>query len=77
MRRSTWPFCHNETSSFSTGAHRVSPSDMGLLTAHRPAVLCGQALDGSMLAEIYNWFTEGFDTRDLKDAKALLDELNC
>jgi predicted ATPase len=27
-----------------------------------------------MLAEIYNWFTEGFDTADLKDAKALLDE---
>jgi predicted ATPase len=25
-----------------------------------------------MLAEIYNWFTEGFDTADLKDAKALL-----
>jgi class 3 adenylate cyclase/tetratricopeptide (TPR) repeat protein len=30
----------------------------------------------SMLAEIYNWFTEGFDTADLKDAKALLDELS-
>jgi predicted ATPase len=29
-----------------------------------------------ILAEIYNWFTEGFDTADLKDAKALLDELN-
>jgi hypothetical protein len=29
-----------------------------------------------MLAEIYNWFTEGFDTADLKDAKALRDELN-
>jgi predicted ATPase len=28
-----------------------------------------------MLADIYNWFTEGFDTHDLKDAKALLDEL--
>ena len=28
-----------------------------------------------MLAEIYNWFTEGFDTADLKDAKSLLDEL--
>jgi len=28
-----------------------------------------------ILAEIYGWFTEGFDTRDLKDAKALLDEL--
>ncbi len=30
----------------------------------------------AMLTEIYNWFTEGFDTADLKDAKALLDELN-
>jgi hypothetical protein len=29
-----------------------------------------------MLADIYNWFTEGFDTADLKDAKALLDELS-
>ena len=28
-----------------------------------------------MLADIYGWFTEGFDTADLKDAKALLDEL--
>jgi predicted ATPase len=28
-----------------------------------------------MLAPIYSWFTEGFDTPDLKDAKALLDEL--
>lgn len=30
----------------------------------------------TMLAEIYDWFTEGFDTADLKDAKALRDELN-
>ena len=29
-----------------------------------------------MLSEIYNWLTEGFDTADLKDAKALLDELS-
>jgi predicted ATPase len=29
-----------------------------------------------LLAPIYGWFTEGFDTRDLKEAKALLDELN-
>ncbi len=28
-----------------------------------------------MLADIYDWFTEGFDTRDLKEAKALIDEL--
>lgn len=27
-----------------------------------------------MLAEIYNWFTEGFDTPDLREAKALLDQ---
>src|SRR5713101_421567 len=30
----------------------------------------------AMLAEIYGWFTEGFDLPDLKDAKALLDELS-
>jgi hypothetical protein len=29
-----------------------------------------------LLAEIYNWFTEGFDTADLKGAKALLEELS-
>ncbi len=28
-----------------------------------------------MLAEVYNWFTEGFETKDLQEAKALLDEL--
>lgn len=29
----------------------------------------------TLLAEIYGWFTEGFDTKDLQDAKALLEEL--
>jgi len=28
-----------------------------------------------LLAPVYSWFTEGFDTADLKDAKALLDTL--
>jgi len=28
----------------------------------------------ALLAPVYDWFTEGFDTVDLKDAKALLDE---
>jgi predicted ATPase len=28
-----------------------------------------------LLAPVYGWFTEGFDTLDLKQAKALLDEL--
>ena len=27
-----------------------------------------------LLAEVYAWFTEGFDTSDLRDAKALLDK---
>jgi serine/threonine protein kinase/tetratricopeptide (TPR) repeat protein len=29
-----------------------------------------------MLSQIYNWFTEGFETRDLKEARALLEELS-
>ena len=28
-----------------------------------------------LLAEVYGWFTEGFDTADLQEAKALLDDL--
>jgi predicted ATPase len=28
-----------------------------------------------LLAPVYGWFTEGFDTLDLKEAKTLLDEL--
>jgi predicted ATPase len=35
----------------------------------RPAVAC------ELLAPVCGWFTEGFDTPDLKDAEALLDEL--
>ena len=29
-----------------------------------------------LLAPVYDWFTEGFDTRDLKEAEVLLDELS-
>jgi predicted ATPase len=34
---------------------------------------CAEARD--LLAPVYCWFTEGFDTRDLKEAKGLLEEL--
>ena len=34
---------------------------------------CAEARD--LLAPVYGWFTEGFDTPDLKEAKSLLDEL--
>jgi len=35
------------------------------------------ALDEShtMLSEVYSWFTEGFDTKDLQEAQALIDNL--
>ena len=45
--------------------------DLARLLRHQGQI--AKALD--LLAPIYNWFTEGFDTADLKDAKALLDEL--
>jgi len=36
----------------------------------------GKRAEGrDLLAPVYDWFTEGFDTADLKDAKALLDDL--
>ena len=42
----------------------------------RPASEAGKRDEArAMLADIYNWFTEGFDTADLKEAKALLEEL--
>jgi predicted ATPase len=34
----------------------------------------GKREERQTLTEIYGWFTEGFDTADLRDAKALLDE---
>ena len=35
----------------------------------------GKQVDArELLAPIYSWFTEGFDTADLQEAKALLDE---
>src|SRR5262249_52998277 len=35
-----------------------------------------QAEAHKLLSDVYNWFTEGFDTKDLQEAKALLDELS-
>jgi predicted ATPase len=31
----------------------------------------------NLLAPLYGWFTEGFNTRDWKEAKALLDDITC
>jgi predicted ATPase len=38
--------------------------------------VCTKLADAhKLLSNVYNWFTEGFDTKDLQEAKALLDEL--
>ena len=45
-----------------------------LARLHRSQGCLAEARD--LLARVYGWFTEGFDTPDLKEAKALLDELS-
>ena len=46
----------------------------GLAQMFRARGDCAAARD--LLAPVYGWFSEGLDTADLKDAKALLDELS-
>jgi len=55
------------------GCHNASRATISLARLLRDAGHRDEA--HSMLSEIYNWFTEGFDTPDLKDAKALPEEL--
>ena len=44
--------------------------------AHVPGRERGRTSEArDLLAPVYAWFTEDFDTRDLRDAKALLEEL--
>jgi predicted ATPase len=47
---------------------------MSLARLHRDQGRRAEARD--LLAPVYGWFTEGFGTPDLKEAKALLDELD-
>jgi predicted ATPase len=39
------------------------------------APLTGRSRPAALLAPVYGWFAEGFDTADLKEAKTLLDKL--
>ena len=41
-----------------------------------PDLRCGESVVCAIGRKRFPWFTEGFDTADLKDAKALLDELS-
>ncbi len=60
-------------------ARRQSARARGLRAATSFARLWGEQGERQkaydLLSRVYNWFTEGFDTGDLKDAKALLEEL--
>ena len=60
-------------------ARRHSSKSLELRVATSFAALlcrqCKRAEARDLLAPVYGWFREGFDTRDLKEAKALLDEL--
>ena len=47
---------------------------MSLARLHRKQDRPSEARD--LLAPVYGWFTEGFDTQDLKEARALLDTLD-
>ena len=64
-RRSKWP------------ADRKRNPGAACRDQPRPAVARQGKADEAraLLAPVYDWFTEGFETADLKDAKALLDEL--
>jgi hypothetical protein len=52
---------------------------LGLLSLHLARVLASKGRHNEtrvMLAEISNWFTEGFDVADLNDANAVFDKLS-
>ena len=67
----------------------LAAADAGIVAAHRVLVTGQQPAAGSkgaladqqvvlvldVMDDRFNWFTEGFDTADLKDAKSLLGEL--
>jgi hypothetical protein len=61
---------HNSTTALVKPSQSVRPALRDRIPQEVVLLLCTREL-----AEIYGCFTEGFDTADLKDAKALLDEL--
>jgi len=52
--------------------HWIDSETQGFLDMLSESVASAKIL---LLAEIYGWFTEGFDTKDLQEAKVLLEEL--
>jgi predicted ATPase len=54
--------------------HRIA-GEIALKSPAPDTVKAEKYFDRELLAPVYGWFTEGFDTLDLKEAKALLEEL--
>jgi predicted ATPase len=71
------PKLASSTLSTSPARRRLSPLELRAATslARLWAQLGERQKAHDLLAPVYGWFREGFDTADLKDAKALLDEL--
>jgi predicted ATPase len=61
-------------------AHQRHARGVGAAGRHEPRPALSRSRAGArrraLLAPVYGRFTEGFDTADLREAKALLDELN-
>ena len=69
-----WGTCYREWPW--RGASRPGRLSCARLPASPASGRSGQAQQArDLLAPVYGWFTEGFDMRDLKEAKALLEEL--
>ena len=54
--------------------HQAAQSELRI-TDHELRTRLAEA--HQVLSEVYNWFTEGFDTKDLQEAKSLIEELSC
>ena len=73
-----WPkACFQEALKVARGQSAKSLELRAAMSLSRPWQRQGKTAEArQLLAEIYGWFTEGFDTADLKAAKVLLDELS-
>ncbi len=54
-------------------SRRGAKENCGAVEEHRGIAKCNDARP--LLAEVYDWFPEGFDTADFQEARALLEEL--
>jgi len=69
--------CSQKTIEFAVGGAQNREELRAVMSLSRLCQHQGKKSEAPrMLSEIYNWFTEGFDTKDLQEAKTLLEELN-